>query len=136
MPVIAIRDYPGGSKRTLSARRLMMQSLGRLVRADEAVVTTCGDPLCLAPRHLLARKRSQIVRKATARTRGFNPRKLAANRRKAHVTLTMEKARAVRARYTEIGNAAAVAREFGISPQRAWAIATNLAWREPPMFPD
>ena len=50
-------------------------------------------------------------------------------RQRAHVVLDEAKVAALRARYAETGNAAQVAREFGIDHAHAHRIVRNKSWR-------
>jgi hypothetical protein len=132
IPVIAVRE--GESKKTLSARRLILDGLGRGPRKGEATQPTCGEYLCLNPAHLKCISRAKIAAESVRKADRFNPRRIAAARARPHVKLDMETARRIRARYAELGNAKLVADEFGLGHQHCWAVCVGRLWREPPLF--
>jgi hypothetical protein len=91
----------------------------------------CDNELCINPEHQVMCSRKEADKEwrmnvsATHRLRTTE-----ANRKKSNVTMTMEKARAIRQRYAECHNAAQVAREFGVRHDHAHKICRNVLWAE------
>lgn len=126
-----------GTRRNVTVRKLAAIAAGK--QLSEAVRTSCGERLCVAPEHMVPCTRAEIARwmvsagkVATGPT--TSARKLASARARPHVHMTLEKARAIRARYAEVGNAKAVALEFGIGHAHAHRIIRGKLWREPSPF--
>jgi len=133
---VPVATLPGTRKAT-TVRKLSAVVAGRWL--SEIVATSCKERLCVAPEHMLPCTRAELARTMVKDGRiltgpTFSARRLAAARAKAHVVMTIEKARAVRARYAEIGNAKAVALEFGLKHDHAHKIIRGKLWREPSPF--
>ena len=101
----------------------------------QLVVTTCGERDCVNPDHMQVMTRRELafamvsdgrIQKGPTRS----ARKLAAGRSGRHVHMTIEKARAIRRRFDEVGVIKYVAREFGISLAHAHKIVRHQLWRE------
>jgi hypothetical protein len=92
------------------------------------------DDRCIAPAHQRYMTRRQAVQAAARAGRLSSGARHSAAIRTAmrtrpHVVLDEAKVAALRARYAETGNAAQVAREFGIDHTHAHRIVHNKAWR-------
>jgi hypothetical protein len=134
VPVMAMP----GSRRTVSVRRVSAGLTGVALGA-RVVVCTCECFDCVRPEHMRVLSRRQLTRQmmakgliATGPTR--SAKKLAAARAKPHVRMSMEIARAMRARYLELANCKAVAAEFGVLHSHAHRIIRGELWREPSPF--
>lgn len=134
-PMMGLR---GVRPRSQSVQRVLWQALhpGWTLRHDQVVQMTCGELGCVHPEHIRIVSKKEAMRQAAAAgklSRGVR-HSLAvtlACRAREHVRLSLDLARQIRARYRETGNAAQVAREFGVHPAHAHRIVTNQAWREP-----
>lgn len=120
---------------TRDARRVLWQADGRPFDAGDVFVEPlkCAEGRrCIAPAHQKRMTRREAAGRPGVMSSGprHSAALTAASRRRKHVRLTMDIARAIRARYHETGNAAQVAREFGIDHAHAHRIARNQAWRE------
>lgn len=126
----------GGSR---PARRVAALVAGKTFRDNQVVVSTCDEPRCVNPDHMRVVSRSEAARLAIKRgtfKKGLPPsaRRLAAARSKPHVIASMQLARAIRARYAEVGDALAVSKEFGIKHDHAHKIIRNKLWVEASPF--
>lgn len=111
---------------------------GKPLRAGLFVRQTCGEPRCCNPEHLIALTRSELMLDASRRgTISRGPLHGAAVRRarEPRQKVTMAVARVMREQYREIGNAAEIARRFGVSHSYAHRICTGRFFREPSPFP-
>jgi hypothetical protein len=120
---------------TRDPRRILWEAQGRPFDPRHVFVEPqCADGhRCIEPSHQSRMTRRQAARRPGVMSSGarHSAAIVEACRRRPHVRLTLETARAIRARYIETGNAAQVAREFGIGHAHAHRIATNQSWREP-----
>lgn len=120
---------------TRDPRRVLWEAAGLpFVEAHVFIKPACLDGMrCINPEHQKRLTRKQAGRRPGVKSRG--PSHSAAvtrgARNRRNVILSMEIARKMRARYHEIGNAAQVAREFGIAHAHAHRIVRNQMWREP-----
>lgn len=124
-------------RRTVNARRFSWESANRKLRPREIVASCEIDPRCVEPRHLQATSRSGAwdrLRKAGKVKSGKIIAARTTASARARSSMTIETVRRMRARYAEIGNSAAIAREFGISHSHAHRIVTWFAWREATPF--
>ena len=135
VPIMAMRGRCG----TVSVRRVAARLANKAPKRSQKVVTACGKRDCVLPEHMRPIESAVIGRVyvergliATGPTR--SARKLAAARSKPHVIMSMELARRIRERYAEIGNAKAVAIEFGLRHPHVHSIIRNKLWREPSPF--
>jgi hypothetical protein len=134
---IPVMSMPG-SRRNITVRRLSALLAG-CSPGRRVVVCSCESNDCVRPEHMVALTRRQLTKKMLADGRiGRGPtrsaKKLAAARSKPHVRLSMDIARAMRARYSELANCKAVALEFGVHHSHAHRIIRGLLWREPSPF--
>jgi hypothetical protein len=127
----------GWGRRCVAVRRVMYELLHdvRLTRRD-CMTSTCGRPDCVAPEHMERVNRRELSERMRLRgTLSVGLRHSLAvtesARRRRHVKLSLERARAMRARYQETNNAALVAREFGVSHAHAHRVVRGDWWREP-----
>lgn len=133
---VPVASIPG-TRRNVTVRKLAAMAAGKT--PQEAVRTSCGERLCVAPEHMVPTTRAALgawMVKLGLIQRGptRQAKRIAAARAKPHVHMTLEKARAIRARYDEIGNAKAVALEFGVKHDHAHKIIRGKLWREPSPF--
>ena len=135
IPVMGLRGRCG----TVSVRRISARLANKAPKRSQKVVTTCGKRDCVLPEHMrpidsAVIGRVYVERGLIATGPTFSARKLAAARSKPHVIMSIERARRVRERYAELGNAKAVAAEFGLRHQHVHSIVRNKLWREPSPF--
>ena len=133
VPVFALPNRGG----LVGARRIAAQSLGRDLPPGKVVSTRCGNWQCVNPEHTIVWTREKAAE--AAKKRGAYPTlataiRLRAARSNLNVLIDMETARMIRQRYAETGNAAQVAREFGIKHDHAHKIARGKLWAEPNPF--
>lgn len=116
-------------------RRILWEAAGLpFNRRHVFVEPQCADGhRCIEPTHQRRMTRRQSAQRPGLMSSGpqHSAAVLAGLRKRPHVRLTLDIARAIRARYNETGNAAQVAREFGIDHAHAHRIGTNQSWREP-----
>lgn len=114
-------------------RRVLWVDSGRtLIKNGVFLRPLCDNELCIAPAHQDHRSRKQASKWVWKMNTGIHHRIVTteSNRKRANVKLTMEIARAMRARYAECANAAQVAREFGVKHDHAHKVCRNRAWKE------
>jgi hypothetical protein len=134
---IPVMSMPG-SRRTVSVRRLAAMLAGH-PPGRRVVVCVCECAECVRPEHMRVLSRRQLTQQMLADGRiprgpTRSAKKLAAARARPHVRMTMEIARAMRARYLELANCKAVAAEFGVLHSHAHRIIRGELWREPSPF--
>jgi hypothetical protein len=123
----------------LDPRRVMVEAKVGPLPPGRLVLTPACHPRCVEPTHAetitrkgLAQRLAREGRLASGPLVSARMRKLARSR--PHVKLDEDKVRALRQRYAETGNAALVAREFGISHSHAHRVCTHVWWRETTPF--
>lgn len=128
-PTPKVRVTRDHSRESVSARRLMYELAFGPVKPGLRVTTTCESSLCIAPSHLKAAPRSEVSAKThkNPANKARQIRALAAAHR-PRGKLTMESARAIRARHGETHRA--VAMEFGVSISLIAKVRANRAWVE------
>ena len=119
-----------------SPREVLWKATGRPMRDGYVFARPRCDARCILPEHqAYVTRKSQMQRAAKAGRLSAGPAHAAITtvnaRRRPTVVNSIEKAKAMRARYAELGDAAQVGREFGVKPNYAHAIVTGRAWREP-----
>lgn len=119
-----------------SPRAVLWEASGRSLQADYVFARPACDPLCVAPAHQRYVPRAEVMR--LARDDGRLPSRAEMSRamlrwvvraKPAHVVLDLQRVRQMRERYAELGNVAAVAREFSVSRSQAHRIVTGRQWR-------
>lgn len=121
--------HPAGEKQT-SVRRWMAGQLGMPIPASHVATTTCGNPQCVAPGHLLISTRSELGKANDMRT-GYTRtptrrKRISDDKRKRFAKLTTEQIAAIRA--AETGVQAAI--EHGISKATASSIRAYKRWKD------
>jgi hypothetical protein len=123
----------------LDPRRVLYEAAYGPLRRGRLVLTPPCHCRCVEPSHVETMTRKGLSRRLAAEGRlssgsvhGVRMRKVA--RAASHVKLDERKVKALRQRYAETGNAALVAREFGISHSHAHRVCTHVWWRETTPF--
>lgn len=120
---------------TRDPRRVLWEAAGLpFIESHVFIEPKCIDgKRCINPDHQRRMTRRQAGKRPGVKSSG--PRHSAAvargARKRPTSILTMEIARQMRARYHEIGNAAQVAREFGVAHAHTHKVVRNQMWREP-----
>jgi hypothetical protein len=130
----------GNVRRVGYAHRIAWIASGRKLPAYRVLVSTCGHSECANPEHRVVMTRSEWERtpeRKAMHQRGAiaSARITPARRAGRHIRLSLEIARAIRARYAELANHTHVAREFGLRTSDVHRIVTGRYWREPSPFP-
>jgi hypothetical protein len=129
LPAARCRAY--GS---FNARRVLWEQERGPIPRGRVVLTPVCDARCVDPQHVECVSRSVMSKRLAAEGRiggaAFGLLMTPTARRRKHVKLDMDKARAMRRRHAETGNAAQVAREFGVSHSHAHRVCTGVWWRE------
>ena len=120
---------------TRDVRRVMWKAAGRKIIPGYVFAKALCDDRCVLPAHQRHVSRAEAMQQASAdgrlSTGALHSMRVTENSRKRkHVRLTMDIARQMRARYAETGNAALVAREFGVSHSHAHRVVRGEWWRE------
>jgi hypothetical protein len=128
-------SYHGKQNRTCNARPLLFKLLGKKrPKGKPLTMMTCWNSLCLAPAHMVAASKGDVVRGATKAGRyPMSPGREVRRREiaRARAKLTMDKARAIRRRY--FGGEAtmmALAAEYGVHVSMICKVIHNWAWTE------
>lgn len=130
--------YPSmtyGGKRGMNLRREVLRIEGRPSPAGHRVINTCLNPKCLNPAHLKSLTPAQFNAWLGRRGRLSTPAVKAARTRSARdlrAKLTIEAARAIRARRAEGATIEQLGAEFGVHKSLAARICRGEAWREAP----
>ena len=118
-----------------NARVVLWEADGRALKRGHVFARPKCDARCIWPAHQSYVTRKNQMERAVAAGRVASGPALSAIRivqaRRLSTVNSIDKVRAMRARYAEIENAAQVGREFGVSPNYAHQIVTGKAWREP-----
>ncbi len=96
---------------------------------DLLVCHTCDNPECVNPAHLFAGTRIDNARDCANKGRTVLPGLICEQHPMAK--LTAQDVRDIRERFQPglHGNRAALAKEFGITPEHVWGIATGRCWK-------
>lgn len=107
--------------------------LKNVVKPRHVVTTTCGSRLCLNPRHLHERSRSEVLRGAHASGARCRPasyqKRLAAAIEIGLPRLDWHRVEDIRSRPKESTHAE-LAREFGVSERAISNVRRNITWRQ------
>jgi hypothetical protein len=119
---------------TRDPRRVLWIAAGRKLLKGRVFAKPRCNERCIAPEHQLYVTRAKAMLLASQDGRlSCGVRHVviaqAAARKRPSAKLTAEIVAAMRARYAETGNAALVAREFGINHAHAHRVIRNKAWR-------
>lgn len=123
----------------IDPRRVLFEARFGPLPPGRLVLTPACHPRCVDPAHAETMTRQGLSRRLAAEGRLASGAALSLRMRKVarahpHVKLDEQKVRALRQRYAETGNAALVAREFGISHSHAHRVCTHVWWRETTPF--
>lgn len=123
----------------IDPRRVLYEAAYGPLRRGRLVLTPACHPRCVDPSHAETMTRKAFSLRLAAEGRLASGAAVSVRMRKIarahpHVKLNEEKVRAMRSLYAETGNAAQVAREFGISHSHAHRVCTHVWWRETTPF--
>ena len=122
--------------RCISVRRFFHERDKGKLPDGQRVTYTCEDARCVIGAHSKALTiRAMLIEGARRGLRydaRWKARQIIARRNSKDVVVSMEIARQIRQRLTEIDNKRQVAREFNVSDSTVGKIARNQAWREAP----
>jgi hypothetical protein len=130
----------GNPRRVGYAHRIAWIASGRKLPPYRVLVSTCGHPACANPEHRAAMTRREWEktpeRIATHQRGAIASARITPKRRAGgNIRLSLDIARAIRARYAELQNHTHVAREFGLRTSDVHRIVVGRYWREPSPFP-
>jgi len=118
--------------KSVSVRRVVLAEKGVAMARCQPSRATCGNPLCVAPRHAVASSRSEI-NKAAWKAGRFQPlsrsAKISAYQRSKSKIGSMEVARAIRAN-VENETRSAQARRHGVTLRVISMIHAHEIWKE------
>lgn len=118
-----------GGKQWL-VRRLVAQLTGDTLRKNYVVVTTCENPLCIHPEHLVQHTlRKHMTRMGELGRQGGLARaaKIAATKRAKYAKLTEAQVRDIRASTAPLRE---LATQYGLSHGRLGGIRSGRFWRD------
>lgn len=124
---------------TRDPRRVLWEAAGRKLLPGYVFARTDCDERCIEPNcQVYLPRRAASVRAAAAGRLSQGLRHSIAVRRgmakRLDIRLNEQIVAAMRARHAEIGNAAQVAREFGLDHAHTHRVVTNKAWRRATPF--
>lgn len=115
--------------KNVSIRRLIVDHRGQHRSSKQVVTTTCGNPRCVNPEHVVVRPKRYAIKRAAATTAAWsNParrQKLATWARANRSVLTPEQAAQIR---LATGTQVATANQYGVSRQTVWHIKAGTVW--------
>jgi hypothetical protein len=116
----------------VATRMLLSRLLGVSARGKLYYGTSCGNPRCIAPEHIVMRKPSEhraLMRKNSATPTARTKRRTSntVDRRAKPLKLSMETAALIRA---DERPSKEVAAQFAIHPSMVWKIRTGKAWAD------
>ncbi len=119
-----------GSRKILAVRRVILEIRDVCMREGDVATTSCNNPLCVNPSHVIRMNRRQLITRA-AKTTGYARRptrnaKIAQSKRKAS-RFTQEQIDEIR-NSPESGRA--VARRLGCNQSTIQAIRANEVWKD------
>lgn len=115
--------------KNVSVRRLIVDHRGQPRSTQKVVTTTCGNPRCVNPAHVVVRPKGYAIARAAATTAAWsNParrQRLATWARANRAVLTLAQAEAIR---LAPGRQVDIAREYGVSKQIVQGIKNGRCW--------
>lgn len=125
------------AKRGAHVRKFVYtELLGMRLRKGFVVSSRCHNKRCVSPECLVQKTRGDVLREMYARGARWADSSYIYRQRKAmqdrpdYVKLSLEKARLMRARFSEGASSAEVAKEFGVSDTAARDVRRGRTWRE------